>query len=182
MATTPRKKAPYGTVAYYRDRITRWQEELALGRYRHGPVIGQPHGPDRIRTLRKWIKNDRDKLMEAFANQRAATGDTLALRRLKWIHHVRARRDEAERLAHYVQALQRNLERIEQSLRVGAPAGQVNPKRYSPSTLKSFAVQRRRGRKLLEKTLAQVAALPSKAPIRYREWSRLATVRPMNGG
>ena len=76
----------------------------------------------------------------------------------------------------------RHLERIEESLRVGAPGGQANSKRYAPSTQKSLAVQRRRDRKSLEKTLAQVAALPSKAPIPYREWSRLAALSPVNGG
>ena len=182
MVTAPRNTAPYGTVEYYRDRIAGWQQELALGRYRRGGVAGQPHRPERIQRLRAWIKDDRDKLIEAFANQRAAAGDTRALRRLNWIHYVRARRHEAERLVQYAQAVQRHLERIEESLRVGAPGGQANSKRYAPSTQKSLAVQRRRDRKSLEKTLAQVAALPSKAPLPYREWSRLAALSPVNGG
>ena len=176
MATAQRKAALYGTVEYYRERISGWEQELALGRYRRGPAAGQPHRPERIQKLRAWMKDDHDKLLEAFANRRAATGDTRALRRLNWIHYVRRRRDEAERLLQYAQAQQRTLERIEEALRVGAPRGQANARRYAPSTLRSLDVHQRRHRRALDKTLAQIAALPSKAPIPYREWSRPAAL------
>ena len=178
MVAAPRKTAPYGTVKYYRDRIAGWQQELALGRYRRGALAGQSHRPERIQRLRQWIKDDRDKLFEAFANRRAAAGDPRAVRRLNWIHYVRGRRSEAERLVQYAQAQQRNLERIEESLGVGAPRGQATPKRYAPRMLRGLEVHQHRGRQSLEETLAQIAALPSKAPILYREWSRLAALSP----
>jgi hypothetical protein len=174
MGTTPRRTLVYGTVEYYRDRIAGSQEELALGRYRRGRSGGQPHQPKRIQTLRKWIKDDRRRLIEAFAKRCAAAGNTRPLRRLNWIRYVRTLRNTAERLVQYAQAQQRDLERVEESLRIGARQGRDTAKPYAASTLKSLAAHQRRQRKSLEKTLAQIAALPSKAPIPYREWFRLA--------